>query len=350
MAKFIFAWLLLLTVNVYAQKASPSYADSLILEIGDKAKVIFLAKDREDFQEIARYDLNTLYYNLWSQLLKGENASVTEFSTDEAKAYFNDDFSKADIQPKTKFWKRFHINLFLGFSAGGFTEHLFQSSTYQLNEPPGGIVEVFNTAEVNTKPKLSYGLSISTKFPLIKQGNKSFDVGTSFGLDILKFNQESFNSGGGFFYTGNGNPNEFQGLQMLVDSLNRQAPIGTFANSTAINLLYLQLMPSFTFMDKQGKPTWNIGVGLRGGIDLKNLWEDQEVVEPLVFSNDRLVISENRTFQYGFVSTVGYKFVNVFCNFIPEAHSIIEFNGLARPDRTGRLLRGIWFIGLRLGK
>ena len=325
--------------------------DSLILEIGDKAKVIFLAKDRKDFQEIAKYDLNVLYLNLWSQLLEGEQNTVREISDEEAEKYINENFEDSPVTSQKKFWKRFHINLFLGFSAGGLTDHLFQSSTYELNDPPGGKLEVYNTARVSTRPKLSYGLSLNTKFPLIEQGNRLLQLSTSIGLDILKFNQKSNNSGGVFFYEGNGSPSQVSGLQALVDSLNRQQPIGTFANATAINQLYLQFMPTFTFLDREGRPTWNIGLGVRGGIDLKNvLGPDLEVAEPLVFSNDKLVISENKAFQYGLVSTLGYKFLNVFCNYIPEAHSIIEFDGLTRPDRTGRFLRGIWFIGLRLGK
>ena len=334
----------------YSQKEADLMRDSLILEIGEEAKVVFLAKNRKAFEEIAKYDLNILYLNLWSQLLDGKKEAVSEISDQEAEKYKNERYD-GPATVRKQFWKRFHINVFLGFSAGGLTEHLFQSSTYELNDPPGGKLEVYNTARVSTRPKLSYGLSLNTKFPLIAQGNRLLQLSTSIGLDILKFNQKSNNSGGIFFYEGNGSPPQLSGIQALVDSLNRQKPIGTFANATAINQLYLQFMPTFTFMDKEGRPTWNIGLGVRGGIDLKNvLGPELEVAEPLVFSNDKLVISENKAFQYGLVSTLGYKFLNVFCNYIPEAHSIIEFDGLARPDRTGRFLRGIWFIGLRLGK
>lgn len=345
MKKLLFYYCFLLGSFLNAQETQ----DSLILEIGDKAKVIFLAKERKDFQEISKYDLNGLYQKLLETLQTGKDTTLEEINVKDISLYKNPIYPTS-TSLKKKFLKGFNVNLFLGFSTGGITEHFFRSPALELQPPIGGTLEVYNTAEVTTIPKLSYGISINTEFPLISQNRKILELSSSFGIDILKFNQQSNQSGGGFSYIGTGNPDVIDGFQQMVDSLRNELPIGIFGNETAIDQLYLQFMPTFTLLDHEGKRVWSLGVGTRGGVDLKNIFLPKDPKEPLVFSNDKLVVSQNNTFQLGFVSNVGYRWVNIFLTYLPKVVNVQEFDGLVRADRTGRYLKGIWFIGLRFGK
>ena len=64
----------LLVSNLWAQ--TPDYLDTLEVEIGDNAKVIFLAKDATGFEAIDRYDLNFVFAELWRRRQAGALGEV----------------------------------------------------------------------------------------------------------------------------------------------------------------------------------------------------------------------------------------------------------------------------------
>jgi hypothetical protein len=61
---------------------STNYRDTLEVEIGDGAKVLFLAQDAEDFEAIDRYDLNFIFDELWRRRQTGETG-LAQVSTEE---------------------------------------------------------------------------------------------------------------------------------------------------------------------------------------------------------------------------------------------------------------------------
>ncbi len=321
MQKLILVLLLLTTMGLHAQTFVPQ--DSLILEVGAEARVLFLAKRSSSFDEIAKYDLNLVYRKLVEQLRRSDQSNVRRFSEEEALQYKSDDPALLPEFDRKKFWKRLYLNFFVGASN-------LEREAVRLS----GRIE---RPTVYRNMRTSWGLSINMDVPVFFSPRKQLDLRTSFGFDIIQFDDDR--------------------IVFTVPSLEKWEEFNYLNYSTSskpvsLNQLYLQLQPMFTVKSRKATPLLKVGIGIRGGLDLRNnnRYEDDSIV--FRDSDLRLDFGKSRIdrLQYGLVATVGYRFLSLYGTYLPGSHRYIPGEYWAEDMTKPQTTMSVWSVGIRLGK
>ena len=72
-------------LGTYCLAQNDYYRDSLQIEIGSKARILFQAKEKADFELIKRYDLNKLFEELLLRAEQNDSAVVEILSLLDSK-------------------------------------------------------------------------------------------------------------------------------------------------------------------------------------------------------------------------------------------------------------------------
>lgn len=310
--------------------------DSLIANIGKKAKVIFYAENKADFNEIAKYDLNKLFAEVRKRSEKNfsNNEEVTLREADDLKN------REVNTTVSTKKWlKNMNLNLFVG--ASPFTSvtkvvgpaYLFSNSTPQMIAK--GVFEVENR---NT---LMIGIGSFYTKKLYEKRNSQFSLIYGLGLDLLNTKLSIKNTG---------NINTSDTVFEVYGERNEKQTNHIFSTN-----FYAQLMPTFDFINKKGQKTVSFGIGFKAATNLSNITFNEYLNDRrkgVYIKNSPAIRVTQPTFQTAIIANIGYKFVNAFFQVIPN-HSKVEsrvFSSTFPFDEANNQTKNTYTIGLRFGK
>ncbi len=338
-------FLALIFVSTFAQ--ANAVEDSLIANIGKKAKVIFYAENKADFNEIAKYDLNKLFAEVRKRSEKNfsNNEEVTLREADDLKN------REVNTTVSTKKWlKNMNLNLFVGASMSE-SGASFQGDNIEVNSPKG-IYQKRYALQGKTIPMIGLGSFFDKKFNKSNQFDFSLRYGV--GFDFITSRVKATNFGSSFQYT------NFQDnlKRDLVDSL-FSTSTSKYINTSTFNL-YSLLEPTITFLNRKGEKTFSFGIGLKSSVSLNNFrridgsayWSG--LGETLFLSNEPVMSFRYRTFQTAWVANIGYKSINLFIQMQPNIATVRQMvrrnqeNTYTYAPSQGSV--NTYTIGLRFGK
>ncbi|MDZ7936538.1 MAG: hypothetical protein U5M51_16565 [Emticicia sp.] len=320
--------------------------DSLIANIGKKAKVIFYAENKADLNEIAKYDLNKLFAEVRKRSEKNFslNEEVTLKEADELK---NREVNTT-VTPR-KWLKNMNLNLFVGASISE-SPASFRGET--IDYSPRGIYQKNYGLQGRTIPMIGLGAFFDKK--LNKSNRFDFSIRYGAGFDFITSRIKATNFGSSFSYL---NPqNGFR--DNFVDSLFSSSKSEYF-NTSSLNF-YTQLMPTITLLNSKGEKTFSFGVGLKSSISLNNFrridgsgyWSG--LGETLFLSNEPTMNFRYRTFQTAWVANIGYKSINLFIQMQPNIANVRQIVRSKEINTytfgTSQASVNTYTIGLRFGK
>ncbi|HMQ47026.1 MAG TPA: hypothetical protein PKA00_07430 [Saprospiraceae bacterium] len=342
-----------------AQTQTPVFADTLMLEFGDRAKAIFLARDRADYDLIARYDLNALFQEMYRQLGVEDQSAITTLQKSDSELFRNP-LRKTDKNGHRKFFEVFYFNFFMGFSGTTSRSFGLPPITFQTRNPDGRVY--FPLAlRTNAVPSFNYGLSLNTDVLISRQPGYFLKLKTSVGYENIKINlRPDLPYSGGYFAPDDLStpyPADSSGLiiHQYLDSLSASTSLmlsGQHLNSPRpIQQFYLQLMPTITLYNGFEKEVLKFGFGIRGGLDpwvwLAPLKTLSGITDYLYDVPGKSIYIGRHNFQFGYVFQVGYRAVNFFATYMPNAYTLYE----SGEDFTTTEHRGsVLSMGIRLGR
>lgn len=320
--------------------------DSLIANIGKKAKVIFYAENKADLNEIAKYDLNKLFAEVRKRSEKNfsNNEEVTLREADDLKN------REVNTTVSTKKWlKNMNLNLFVGAS---ITESgvSFQGDNIEINSPKG-IYQKRYALQGKTIPMIGLGLFFDKK--LNKSNQFDFSLRYGAGFDFITSRIKATNLGSSFQ-----NTNSQSVPRELIDSLFRSSK-SEYLNTSTLNL-YSLFEPTITFLNRNGEKTFSFGIGLKSSISLNNFrridgsayWSG--FGETLFLSNEPTMNFRYRTFQTAWVANIGYKSINLFIQMQPNIANVRQMVRSKELNTytfgTSQASANTYTIGLRFGK
>lgn len=337
-----------LTLAVVCQAQSVTYRDTLEVQIGQRAKVIFLGRDARDFSEINKYDLNLLFDQVYGQRTVGEPAPRV-LSNLEAEALRQD----GPEGEKRKFWQRFYINFYAGATFSRGFKDWAQRRLIEPGPPPDTTIYL-EQYRMQIREKSSYGISINTDFPLYENAGHSLALRASLGFDVLRFD-----------YRLDGRKVDFLPVTggQLINLIPRVDTMNIFNSGTFTVLyveggrekvtnfrgdqLYLQFLPMWRWKDQLQRPSWQLGIGLRGAVRPHEVFNPSLDDVLFIDGNTRLYQS-SPTYQYAVVFNLGYRFVNLFGACLPRAYSRQRI--MSNPAIVKTEHPAVWSVGLRLGR
>lgn len=318
--------------------------DSLIANIGKKAKVIFYAENKADLNEIAKYDLNKLFAEVRKRSEKNfsNNEEVTLREADELKN------REVNTTVTTKKWlKNMNLNLFVGASVTESGAN-FQGETRYYPSIEGVYRQASGMAGKYI-PMLGVGLFFDKK--LNKSSRFDFSLRYGAGLDFITSRIKATNAGSSFSAKALSIPKE-------VDSLFRSSK-SEYLNTSTLNL-YSLFEPTITFLNRKGEKTFSFGLGLKSSISLNNFrridgsgyWSG--LGETLFLSNEPTMNFRYRTFQTAWVANIGYKSINLFIQVQPNIANVRQIVRTKELNTytfgTSQASASTYTIGLRFGK
>ncbi len=323
--------------------------DSLIANIGKKAKVVFYAENKADLNEIAKYDLNKLFAEVRKRSEKNfsNNEEVTLREVDE-----NLKNREVNTKISSKKWlKNMNVNLFVGVStteSGAF----FQGET--INFPSiGGVYQKASAMKGKTIPMIGLGVFFDKK--LNRSDRFDFSIRYGGGFDFITSRIKATNAMSSFQYTANvSNPLNNKFIDSLFSSSSSR-----YLNTSTLNL-YTQLMPTISLINSKGQKTFSFGIGLKSLVSLNNF---RRIDSQFYFSNlgETLFLSDEptmnfryRTFQTAWVANIGYKSINLFIQMQPNIANVRQ---VVRTKESNTYTFGgtqasasTYIVGLRFGK
>lgn len=314
--------------------------DSLIANIGKKAKVIFYAENKADLNEIAKYDLNKLFAEVRKRSEKNfsNNEEVTLREADDLKN------REVNTTVSTKKWlKNMNLNLFVGASPFSSFTNVVGPSVLSTNSIPQSIER--GRFAVEGKTALMIGVGGFYDKSLLKKRSSELSIRYGGGFELintkLSIEQNATisylqNDGGGVdlpsFFT-----NEYKNTKV-----------------TSTNL-YTSFIPTYNFFNSRRQKTFNIGLGAKFVVNFNNITfkENYHRGGSLYMKNSPYIFIQNPTFQTAFIATIGYKYLNAFIQVIPNHITIRSitstyYNPL--DDTIKQISKKTYIIGLRFGK
>ncbi|RFS18413.1 hypothetical protein [Emticicia sp. C21] len=306
--------LFLLIVTVLITSATYAKEDSLIARIGKKAKIVFYADKPEDFKEIGKYDLNLLFKELKKRSEK--NFSLSEDVTlKEADEFKNRDANTA-VKPK-RWFNKMNLNLFIGANQAFITNTWVRSGVgtpYYDSHFAGNNYK----ASDNTLKKDFFRI----------EGERAVMVGIGGFFDktlaVKGRTAISLRYGAGFDLLGSKLRIKRVSSMLLDPKTEKEEPTYYEAKeypTAKVNSanLYLQALLGITFINRKGERTFNFGVGVKMAAGLNSM-------NNKIATNGKFLYLEHgapvpikyRTLQTGFIANVGYKFINLFFQMMPN--------------------------------
>ena len=322
--------------------------DSLIANIGKKAKVIFYAENKADFNEIAKYDLNKLFAEVRKRSEKNftNNEEVTLREVDEN---LKNREVNTTVSPK-KWFKNMNLNLFLGgtYADGSGS---FAGETVEYNNKL--VHQTYYSLSSKTSAMIGIGLFLDKK---LNKGNK-VDVSFRYGLGFDIINSKiNVSLSGVYIYH---NVSNDAGIK-FIDSLRRNADkSGQYRNILSTNF-FTQLMPTISLLNKKGQKTFSFGLGLKSALSLNNLRRlggknNFSDFGTTLFTAEKPVMNfRYRTLQTAWIANVGYKSINLFMQIQPNIGILRSYEQLPQFNTSiiGANERNVnsYIIGFRFGK
>lgn len=322
-------------ISTFAQ--ANAIEDSLIANIGKKAKVIFYAENKADLNEIAKYDLNKLFAEVRKRSEKNfsNNEEVTLREADDLKN------REANTTVSTKKWlKNMNLNLFVGASPFSSFTNVVGPSVLSTNSIPQSIERGRFAVEGKTALMIGvggfYDKSLLKKKLSIRYGGGFELINTKLSIEQNATISYLQNDGGGVdlpsFFT-----NEYKNTKV-----------------TSTNL-YTSFIPTYNFFNSRRQKTFNIGLGAKFAVNVNNITfkENYHRGGSLYMKNSPYIFIQNPTFQTAFIATIGYKYLNAFIQVIPNHITIRSitstyYNPL--DDTIKQISKKTYIIGLRFGK
>lgn len=338
-------FLTLIFVSTFAQ--ANAVEDSLIANIGKKAKVIFYAENKADLNEIAKYDLNKLFAEVRKRSEKNfsNNEEVTLREADDLKN------REVNTTISTKKWLRnMNLNLFVGASfANG---NLWAINEYQeMNLPKYGNVKVANSFSLQGNPSFMLGVAGTFDKQVYRRGRTDFSLRYGLGLDLIS---SRLRTNAGVTATFNNiTPTEWQKTYVfLTDSLRViNGIIGSSYKNYYSPNISTQLIPTFNILNRKGQKVWSVGIGLKASINLAGLgWRNRYFA--LDRNNPNFIYTKYRGLQSAVVANIGYKYINLFIQMQPEIGRAMYYN-LESKNNLNVGTKGTfsnYIVGLRFGK
>jgi hypothetical protein len=287
----------------------------MLLKIGDKAKVVFIAETPDGFEEIATYDLNAVFEALWRQKKDNQAGTVQTLSPEMAKKLRNEDYQKPTT-PGPLFERRVYLQAISGAMLIG-AENFFLR-----NNVPGGGLSYFYNNTYDVSPML--GVSVSSNMNLREGSRYALTIRYGLGVDYFSYDRYTVDT----YTTANALSGRvvyaFDGNQSLDAIISNSGNIGIGAYTAHVLYPHLQMLPVVHLKNATGKKTWNFGVGARMGSIAQIAASG---------SNSTPVFNRASGFRLGLTSQIGWKYLALIFNVQPSNDQRVSYYG----------------VGLRLG-
>ncbi len=334
-------------------------SDTLVANISDRARIVFIGQSKEDFKEIEKYDLNVVFKTLQQQ---AQNKKVT-LTNSAAQELRNDAF--LITKSKTSFWKKTHLNFYVG-AVGGFSSQYLVYNQKFAQDPTTGLktnIEVMDYATFSFLPQLNVGFGGYREKKIIQSPEKEFVLRFGIGYQRLKI-RPSYRSSG---YSISADNHNFNSSAALLDTIRKEyKDYSAFAKfnpmNYTMNYINLEFIPTYRKLNTEGKTKWELGIGFRGGIGGQGGLLRRAVSYKLKEFNPYIPIDILTTpksnssinfipFDFALVTNIGYKYLKFFAEYHPYnfnlEHHLLgttgEWSFNSRPS-------GLWSVGLRFGK
>lgn len=335
-------FLALIFISTFAQ--ANAVEDSLIANIGKKAKVIFYAENKADFNEIAKYELNKLFAEVRKRSEKNfsNNEEVTLREADDLKN------REVNTTVSTKKWlKSMNLNLFVGgvYTSGGAA---FLGPKQEFVSAKYGNMNKYEVTYLNGKTSIMFGMGLFYDKQLYTKKKLEFSLKYGLGFELMSGKMKTANS----YVASLTKQISINEYKILNDSLRASSNLIDSPYKTHFSPnLYTQVMPTFNILNRKGEKVINIGIGLKAAINMAGL-KRTFVLYPT--PNSIHIYPRFKTLQTAWVANIGYKYINVFIQMQPEIGRTRLFR--KQPVGENTLTSGIqgtfdtYTIGLRFGK
>lgn len=321
---------LLISFSIFAKEKPVE--DSLIANIGKKAKVIFYAENKADFNEIAKYDLNKLFAEVRKRSEKNfsNNEEVTLREVDEnlKKREVN-----TTVSPK-KWFKNMNLNLFVGRNILGPQYISFIGNNRRIILPNSKIVSLGSGIYLQADGGAIFGIGGFYDRKIATNRRLKSSIRYGYGIDFMSPRVKAnsyFNS-----YSSDTDPltqNFRDSLRVLQEESQKHSAVINDIKRLPNTTVYFQFMPNFHIIDKKGQKTWNFGIGLKAGLNLNSfaglltgIFSDSRILKyPSSWgimgtkslsqnggANLPAIMYQYRIMQTALTFNAGYKYVNFF--------------------------------------
>lgn len=283
--------------------------DSLIANIGKKAKVIFYAENKVDFNEIAKYDLNKLFAEVRKRSEKNFslNEEVTLREADELKN------REVNTTVSTKKWlKNMNLNLFVGINNITTRINAVSWAYSKGNLPNSPNIYLKNLYFIEGKSTFMFGVGLFYDTYLKKKKSNQLSLRYGIGLDLIN-SQVTIKKGGYIFVA---EPKVKEDTAYYHYMRTDKPSVNTLSTN-----LYTQIMPTISFTNAKGQKTFNFGLGVKVAVNFSNILKKH--IEKSFYVEDSPYISiRNQTLQTMFIANAGYKYLNLFFQVIPHSGTV----------------------------
>lgn len=354
-------------LGTYCLAQNDYYQDSLQIEIGSKARILFQAKEKADFELIKRYDLNKLFEELLLRTEQNDSAATDIISLQESKKFIQKNPFRI-IGDKTKeIFLRFNFGFYTGITVGNYFVFPITSHKYIIPEL-GGNINVQHSGAVNVIPDfLSAGFFINSGLLLHNAPRLGTEIKLSFGYERSDFNLQVYR----FLDFA------FEGSRPLSEAENEQLNgyYKTMRNSYESNQtksfnvkysqFYIQLMPQIELKNVQGEGTWRAGLGARGmaNLNLRRAGTTEaltRISHPLASYGLSIPTRYSRSvYQWAVIGKIGYKRWGLFAQCAPKALVFQHYNWintgyqngfpLGNGTRVNSTRFNAWMLGITIG-
>lgn len=344
-------------LGTYCLAQNDYYRDSLQIEIGSKARILFQAKEKADFELIKRYDLNKLFEELLLRAATGDTAATDMISLLESKKFANTQAFSAPAKNVKEIFLRFNYGIYAGFALGQNIQLPLTTHSYTIDELQGRILLEHRGTLQLTPALLTLGLSVDGGILLKSRPRLITEFKLSLGYERTDF-QKSFSRSVQYAFEGTRELNEAESktLGLYFDKIAGGSSIGNSNNYQQFSQFYLQLMPQIELLNKRGQSTWRLGLGARGIASLHQgeasnfQWLSifDHPTRPQVITAPTTLYTN--PYLWSAVGRLSYKSISIFVNYTPKALSITNSTSLEGVYRsTSTQYFNSWVFGLRWG-
>ena len=343
-------------LGTYCLAQNDYYRDSLQIEIGSKARILFQAKEKADFELIKRYDLNKLFEELLLRAATGDTAATDMISLMESKKFANTQAFSAPAKNVKEIFLRFNYGIYAGFALGQNIQLPLTTHSYTIDELQGRILLEHRGTLQLAPALLTLGLSVDGGILLKSRPRLITEFKLSLGYERTDF-QKSFSRSVQYAFEGTRELNELETkvLGLYYDKIAGGSKIGNSNNYQQFSQFHLQFMPQIELQNEQNKPTWRLGLGIRGIANIQGLGRSLQWLSILDHPTRPQVITIPATlisnpYLWGAVGRLSYKAIGISIHYTPRALSIFNSDsteGVARSASTQYF--NSWVFGLRWG-
>ena len=358
----------LILISTFAK--ANAVEDSLIANIGKKAKVIFYAENKADLNEIAKYDLNKLFSEVRKRSEKNfsNNEEVTLREADDLKN------REVNTTISTKKWlKNMNLNLFVGLSEI-FAEEGIIGKSVQVPLPNSRVGVLQDYFSLHTKNGLSLGIGGFYEKFYHKKRRIAYSLNHGYGIDFIRTQVQVFNTYYSTYYGAN-TIGVSDADRQVIDSLFKTKQllkqwVENPAQAFSTTNVYYQIMPKGYLTNRKGQKTWSFGVGIKAGFSLNTIFNEikaDRFVKKIggngtwagyYISTQNIEDTPNMSLKYLPIQTaitvnIGYKYINLYWQFYRNG---LVLNATPRSTNNGvflvnqRITPSNYTVGIRFGK